>query len=101
MINVATDSIVSAPWEGSGVAVENGVTLDARAVMQKANLDWEVEGRPLMTPADDTGINYIQVPSHKTIVRKRDNQIMGVVGRGWKILQNYEPITDSNLSSEG
>jgi len=78
------------PWNGSGIEVHDAT--DAEDVMAKANLNWEVEGRLLLTPRfDSDGFdNLMAVPTHKAIVRKDSGQIMGVVGSKWNILQNHE-----------
>ena len=88
--NTASDNIIMTPWAGSGVVVENGHTVEALEVMHKANMDWEVEGRTLLAARDDRFINMDKCPKHKAIVRVTDNEIMGIVGHKWNILQNHE-----------
>lgn len=101
-----TDGIViERPWVGSGVEVY-GET-NAEAVMAKSKLNWEVEGRPLLTPyghimdrvrefgygEGDPMVNLndlIRWSSSKAIVRKTDDMQMGIVGKDWQILQNHE-----------
>lgn len=89
MTDVA-ESVITKPWEGSGVLVENGHTVEAAEVMRKADLDWEVEGRPLFAARDESLISFDKCPKHKAIVRTTDNEIMGIVGANWNILQNHE-----------
>jgi len=79
------------PWLGSGIEVDVGSD-NIREVMKIAKLDWEVEGRPLFIPvgsADNT-TSFEIYPSHKAIVRKTDEQQLGIVGKDWNILQNEE-----------
>lgn len=78
------------PWDGSGVSVE-GET-DSKSVMKKAGLDWEVEGRPVYVPTSsrDNMTNFAEFSKYKAVVRKTDDGIMGMVGKGWNILQNHE-----------
>ena len=91
MTDVTTNETnIVMPWEGSGIVVENGHTVEALEVMRKANLDWEVEGRTLLAARDDQFINLDKCPKHKAIVRTTDNEIMGIVGINWNILQNHE-----------
>ncbi len=91
--NINTDNIIETPWTGSGVVVENGHTVEAQEVMRKADIDWEVEGRTLCAARDETMITMDKCPKHKAIVRVTDNQIMGIVGHKWNILQNSEVFT--------
>jgi phage/plasmid-like protein (TIGR03299 family) len=84
------DIVVEKPWYGSGVDVfgENS----AEAVMAKSSLNWEVEGRPLLTPRGNAE-NFDDLmtwSNQKAIVRKTDDMQMGIVGKGWQILQNHE-----------
>jgi len=88
-----TDTVIERPWEGSGIVVENGRTVEAMAVMHRANLDWEVEGRELFAARDPKLITFDKCKKHKAIVRVTDNEIMGIVGHKWNILQNHEVFT--------
>lgn len=91
----ATDTIIETPWQGSGVAVDENLPLDAKGLMVQANLDWEVEARPMLIPMGGPGVtnNLMQSQSHKAIIRKKDDLQLGVVGKGWEILQNHEVFT--------
>ena len=88
--NGSDDIVIKRPWVGSGIDV---VGVDsAEAVMAKSSLNWEVEGRPLLTPmgSADNLENLMLWSSQKAIVRKTDDMQMGIVGKDWQILQNHE-----------
>ena len=99
------DVVIERPWVGSGIDVVGETS--AEAVMAKSQLDWEVEGRPLLTPradfvdfvtafenGDNDGVinlrDLMRWQASKSIVRKSDDMQMGIVGKDWQILQNYE-----------
>lgn len=71
------------PWHGFGTYVGDE-NVDSQTAIRCAGLDWEVEGRALVTE-DGTGIG-----SHKAIVRATDNSVLGVVGKGYQPVQNRE-----------
>jgi phage/plasmid-like protein (TIGR03299 family) len=89
-VTTNTESNIVMPWQGSGVVVQNGHTVEAIEVMKKANLDWEVEGRTLGAARDENFMVWDKCARHKAVVRVTDNKVMGIVGAGWHILQNHE-----------
>lgn len=76
------------PWLGSGQSVEDART--AEEVMQRANLDWNVEERRLYYFDDNMSDDPILAHTHKAIVREDTGVLLGVVGKGWTPLQNHE-----------
>jgi len=74
------------PWHGLGTRVEG--LLNSSDAIQAAGLDWEVEKRPLFT--QDENENHIPVPDKYAVVRKTDNQVLGVVGGRYHPIQNRE-----------
>jgi len=76
------------PWGGFMVPQEKTVDT-AYELMEKAGLDWEVDERPILFPNTERN-NYNVVPDKKIIVRGDTEFALGVVGKGYKPLQNYE-----------
>lgn len=91
---MATENKIMTPWQGSGIVVANGngPSATAKEALTKAGLDWLVEDRPLLTTLGGSEItgNYQKVESHKAIVRVTDEAILGVVGFGFEVFQNWE-----------
>jgi len=81
------DERMENPWAGSGHSVEDAKT--AQEVMQRAQLDWNVEGRQLYY-FEAMASDPILAHSHKAIVRDDTGGLLGVVGQGWRPLQNHE-----------
>ncbi len=81
-------------WAGQGVKVKEAPT--SKEAIRLAGLDWKVEPRKMYT-ADG-----IEVPDAFANVRDKDNKVLGVVGKRYKIVQNSEAFefTDS-LIGEG
>jgi phage/plasmid-like protein (TIGR03299 family) len=81
------------PWHGLGVKLDTPPTVDEAIIA--AGLDWRVERKPLVLA--ETGE---RAPAFAT-VRSSDNQILGVVGKGYRVLQNrdafawFQPYLDS------
>ncbi len=80
------------PWHGLGVRVEKEVT--ASAAIKLAGLDWECEKRPIYIQgnAKVDGIPVIgkKVDNLVAVVRKTDDQILGIVSPKYNIIQNHE-----------
>ena len=81
-------------WAGQGVKVKEAPT--SADAIRLAGLDWKVEPRKMYT-ADG-----IEVPDAFANVRDKDNRVLGVVGKRYRIVQNSEAFefTDS-LIGEG
>jgi len=74
----------------------------AREVMTDAGLNWRCEPKALVT------VDGLPIPSHKAIVRDTDKRVLGVVTKGYQILQNSESfgfvdslVDDGHMTYEG
>lgn len=88
------------PWHGLGVYCgEEPMT--SKEAIKAASLDWEVEKRPLWT-ADSEGKPTLEVETHMAVVRKTDDQKLGIVGANYVPVQNLDSFefTDA-LVDEG
>lgn len=77
-------------WHGMGVVFEGDGPLHADIAIKLANLDWEVEKRPVWT-VDSKG-NKIPVPGRYEVVRKSDDRILTEksVGKRYKVINNIQ-----------
>jgi len=91
-MTVNTENMIQAPWETAGVSLDMSAPRTSLEVMEQAKRNWKVSGQPLHTSPfeSESVVSFIDVPSHKAIIREGDNAILGVVGGNWNILQNYE-----------
>lgn len=78
-------------WDGMGTVVKEAPT--SADAIRLAGLDWKVEPRKMYTS------DGIEVPDAFANVRDRDNRVLGIVGKRYKIVQNSEAFefTDSLL----
>ncbi len=72
-------------WHRIGQRVERALT--SGAALRMAALDWKVDECPIF--ADLNG-EMSEIQSHKSIVRRDTKQVLGVVGRRYKPVQNEE-----------
>lgn len=79
-------ALLDAPWEGI-VKPARTESRTARQVMADAKLDWRCVEQQLVTTEGVT------IHSHKAIVRETDNRVLGVVTKGYHILQNSESFS--------
>lgn len=93
-----------AAWHGLATVLEEPPATGAEA-MVAAGCDWTVEKKQLVLPGED-GADAIDVPAFAT-VRSTDAKVLGVVGPGYKVLQNadafgwFDPlIADGSLRFE-
>lgn len=70
------------PWHKLGVKVHGAVT--SEEAIRAAKLDWEVELEPLYTGESTL------IKTHRAARRSTDGKILGVVGKGYTILQNRD-----------
>lgn len=78
-------------WHGLGTVVEQAPT--PTEALQLAGLDWTVQQWPMVatSPGDDLlDVDEIDVPGHVLNVRSDTHQPLGVVGDGYKPVQNRE-----------
>ena len=72
-------------WHRLGQRVERA--LSSGAALRMAALDWKVDERPIY--ADIAG-EMSEITTHKSIVRRDTQAVLGVVGRRYKPVQNEE-----------
>ena len=93
-------SVKEKPWHGLGKTVDAYPT-SAQAI-KYAGLDYLVEKRPLFTCKSRIDVNNtpnespsseINVPNYFATVREDTNQVLGVVGRGYNIVQNCDAFS--------
>ncbi len=103
-------SVKEKPWHGLGKIVEDYPT-SAEAI-QYAGLDYTVEKRPLYTydtenqngdPDSDIIIPEISVPNYSATVRTDTDEVLGVVGKDYQIVQNRDAFSffDSIVGGDG
>lgn len=76
------------PWHGLGVAIPDGKKLSIEEAIVAAGLDWEVELRHIFME-DDKGSPQ-GILNHYVSCRKKDNTVLGIVGKGYHPLQNRD-----------
>ena len=76
------------PWHGLGVPIPDGKELSIKEAITAAGLDWEVELRHIFTE-DDKGF-FHGVLNHYVSCRKKDNTVLGLVGKDYRPLQNID-----------
>lgn len=85
-------SVKEKAWHGLGQVVSDYPT-SAEAI-KFAGLDYEVEKRPMfineLNPSDGLYIPALEVPNYCATVRRDTDQILGVVGNEYQIVQNRE-----------
>lgn len=74
------------PWHGLGESVEGVMT--ASTAMELANLNWDVEKRPVYSKRSD-GL-YVEIDDKFEIARVTDDKTLGVVGKDYKPIQNRD-----------
>jgi phage/plasmid-like protein (TIGR03299 family) len=95
-------SVQQKPWHGLGTIVEDYPT--STEAIRFAGLDYTVEKRPLFThdhflthPAngtqDDTVNAFISVPNYYATIRTDTQEVLGVVGKDYQIVQNSEAFS--------
>jgi len=103
-------SLRERPWHGKGVVL-NAPVSDAEAI-KAAGLDWEVELRELSyakvtpLPGGDSITENRPVPNWRAVVRTDNDAPLGVVGAGFRVLQNramfdiLRGIADANPANQ-
>lgn len=76
------------PWEEVGVEVDGLMT--AREALVKAELDWEVEKRPVFIASGSNGRGRTRIPGQVASVRVHDEYPLGVTGSVHTLVQNLE-----------
>jgi phage/plasmid-like protein (TIGR03299 family) len=95
-------SVKETPWHGLGKIVTEAPTAEEAIVA--AGLNWKVVEQPLYRGGSFPDAAEL-VTSHKALIRDTDNKQLGIVGVGYKPLQNekafnfFNPFIDSGLAS--
>lgn len=76
------------PWHGLGTELNAPAT--AKEAIKAAQLDYIVEKQPLITMV---GNQQVHVPEKKATVRMDTRQVLGVVGDGYRVIQNTEAFS--------
>lgn len=79
------------PWHGIGTKAEGLMT--AAEALKLGGLDWEVIQRPIYAQKSDLGLDMIPIKTHVANVRATDNKVLGVVGRGYRPVQNETALS--------
>ena len=74
-------------WHGLGVLLDNAPS--AEDALKISGLDWQVKQMPLKTRLSVDDIDTA-IESHVANVRSSDNTILGIVGKGYKPLNNAD-----------
>lgn len=92
-----------AAWHGLGVKIEDGST--ATDTMADLGMAWDSELVPMhYTKMDENGVEEVAVDNRFLQIRKDNGGQLGIVGKGYNILQNKElaTFTDTLIkASEG
>jgi phage/plasmid-like protein (TIGR03299 family) len=73
-------------WHGLGQIVDSAMT--SKQAIELAGLDYQVIKTPML--AKVRGAGKVVVPDHFATVRKDTNEVLGVVGRRYEIIQNQD-----------
>ena len=83
-------SAVETPWHRIGTVTDTA--LNSREAIRESGLDWTVSLRPVFTGGIDAGQteHSIEIPDTFATVRDYDDQVLGVVGDRYKVVQNRD-----------
>lgn len=77
------------PWHGLGVRVENAP--DSREALDLAGLNWQVIQEPIYS------MTGAPIPGYKANVRDSDSKVLGIVSDRYKIIQNAEAFSFTDM----
>lgn len=92
-------SVKERPWHGLGTVLPEAPSI-AEGI-KLAGLDWDVTLRPIISNDED----QINLDTHKIVVREDNKQPLGIVGSGYKVLQNkeafnfFEPFLENDMAT--
>lgn len=76
-------------WHGLGIVVQEA--LSSEDALRIAGLDWEVEQAPVYRQeVTGFGIKTTEIDNYRVNFRSDDNTVLGIVGDGYRIVQNRE-----------
>ena len=87
-------SAIEPAWHGLGQILDQRMT--AKEAIENANLSFEVEKRPLYTSVEEINsseikvYNRLDVATHFATVRTDTNEVLGVVGNKYEVVQNRD-----------
>jgi len=87
-------SAIQPAWHGLGQILDHRMT--AAEAIENANLSFEVEKRPIYTSMEDLKTEQIQVynrldvDTHFATIRTDTNEVLGVVGSKYEVVQNKD-----------
>jgi len=86
-------------WHGLGTVVQGCLTSDA--AIQTAGLDWNV-GIWDAYAVGNNGNTMVKAKSHRMTVREDTNEVLGVIGKDYKVIQNLQAFGFvDNLIADG
>jgi phage/plasmid-like protein (TIGR03299 family) len=90
-----------AAWHGLGVVLPNSALDSAEALEYSGLAGWQLTKQPVFVGNPEDG--YRQVPDRFAVTRATDGHPLGVVGSGYRIVQNEEAFAwaDELLGGEG
>lgn len=95
-------SVKEKPWHKLGTVVETAPTV--KEAIKLAGLDWQVELKPIQT-IEDEETETVKKSTHKAVMRKDTQDILGIVGASYHPLQNteafewFEPFVENELAT--
>jgi phage/plasmid-like protein (TIGR03299 family) len=102
-------SVKEKPWHSLGKIVQEYPT--SKEAIQYAGLDYKVEKRKLFTynkpntnfEDNNENISKIEIPDFYATVRKDTNQVLGIVGKDYELVQNEDAFSffDSIVGGDG
>lgn len=95
-------SVKEKPWHGLGTIIKEYPT--STEALKYAGLDFTVEKRKLYTLSGNEGeLPDILVPDYYTTIRTDTEQVLGVVGKDYQIVQNIDAFSffDSIVGGDG
>ena len=90
-------SVGQRPWHGLGKVVTEAPSIEEAIIL--ANLGWTVETKKIKTEDEKF------IPGKKAVVRSDNNDCLGIVSDGYKVLQNteafkfFEPFIENNMAT--
>lgn len=92
-------SVKEKAWHGLGQIVQDYPT--SSEALQFAGLDYTVEKKPIIT--NDVRGNTVDIPGYFATIRNDNNNILGVVGKDYQIVQNIDAFSffDSIVDGAG
>ena len=77
------------PWHGLGIRVENAP--DSEEALELTGLNWQVVQEPIFSTSG------VEIPGYKANVRDSDSKVLGIVSDRYKIIQNSEAFSFTDM----